>query len=163
MTFQWDNSAQLLDQLTKLLEERAEKFARIPERAVRRAAPELQARVMALTPKKTSTLVRSIGFRVDRNSDGTVTAVVGTHMAYAPFVEFGTGIYGPERRPILITAKQKRGLFWGAYDATGNPIIRRSVKIQGMKPRAMFGQAVRDFLPRYEEIIRQELAREANS
>lgn len=152
MTFQWDNSAQLLDQLTKLLEERAEKFARIPARAVERAAPELQARVMALTPKKTSTLVRSIGFRVDRNSDGTVTAVVGTNMAYAPFVEFGTGIYGPKRRPILVLTQKK-----------GNPIIRRTIKIQGMKPRAMFGQAVRDFLPRYEEIIRQELAREAQS
>lgn len=163
MRFDWDNPAKLLDQVTKMLEERSAKFERIPERAVRRAAPELQARVMALTPKRTSTLVRSIGFRVDRNADGSVTAVVGTPMAYAPFVEYGTGIYGPERRPILITAKQKRGLFWGAYDAKGNPIIRRSVRIQGMKPRAMFGQAVRDFLPRYEEIIRQELVREATS
>jgi hypothetical protein len=162
MTFEWENPASLLDQVVKLLEERAGRFKRIPERAIRRAAPELQARVMELAPKRTSTLVRSIGFRVERGAD-SVTATVGTHMAYAPFVEYGTGVFGPARRPIVVAAKRKRGLFWGAYDAKGRPVVRRSVKIQGMQPRAMFGQAMRGFLPRYEEIIAQELAREAQA
>jgi len=159
--FHWQDPDSLLKEVTRALRAQGVKLQRIPEMAVRRGAFELQARIQANVPKKTGTLVRNIGVRIERAAGGVVIASVGTHMQYAPFIEYGTGLFGPMKREILITAKSKKGLFWGAYDRDGRPIVRRSVRIRGMKPRAPFGQAVRDFLPRYQEIIRQELEREA--
>jgi hypothetical protein len=160
--FEWQNPNRLLTQVQSVLRERGQRIANVPAMAVRRATFELLALVKDLAPKKTGTLARSIAAKVS-NEGGVVVGRVGSHIRYAPFVEHGTGIYGPERRPIIITAKTKGGLFWGAYDQNGKPIIRRSVRIQGMKPRAPFGTAVAQFLPRYVDIIRQELAREAGA
>jgi hypothetical protein len=38
--------------------------------------------------------------------------------------------------------------------------MAKSVRVQGMKPRAPFAKAMAKFLPRYVQIIEQELARE---
>ncbi len=158
--FEWDNPNKLVEQVIEMLRAKGRAIARVPEAAVRRGTFELLAMVQKLTPKKTSTLVRSLTATVERLDGTTVEGRVGTWLKYAPFVEYGTGIHGPEKRPILIMARAKRGLFWGAYDADGKPIIRRSVKVLGMKPRAMFGQGVASFVPRYIQIIEQELAKE---
>lgn len=161
--FEWQDPNRLLTQVQSVLRAKGQRIANVPAMAVRRATFELLALVKDLAPKKTGTLARSITAKVSNEGGGVVVGRVGSHIKYAPFVEHGTGIYGPERRPIIITAKNKGGLFWGAYDQNGKPIIRRSVRIQGMKPRAPFGTAVAQFLPRYVEIIRQELAREAGA
>ena len=55
-------------------------------------------------PKKTGTLIRSI--RVDDVNEREQTATVRAgsttgKIGYAQFVEFGTGIYGPRRTPIV--------------------------------------------------------------
>jgi hypothetical protein len=157
----WDNPNDLLRKVREMLDAQARKIGAIPANAVRRATFELQAKVQGLVPKVTSTLVRSITAKIDKGADGTVTGRIGTHLKYGPYVEFGTGVFGPNKQAIVITAKNKRGLFWGAYDKDGKPIIRRSVTIQGMKPRAPFGKATTQFLPRYLEIINQELAKAA--
>lgn len=161
--FEWQDPNRLLSQVRTMLRERGQQMASIPAMAVRRATFELLALVKQIAPKKTGTLVRSITAQVSNEAGGVVMGRIGSHIRYAPFVEHGTGVYGPERRPIIITAKNKGGLFWGAYDQNGKPIIRRSVQIQGMKPRAPFGTAVAQFLPRYVDIIRQELAKEAQA
>ena len=63
-------------------------------------------------PKKTGTLIRSI--RVDDVNEREQTATVRAgsttgKIGYAQFVEFGTGIYGPRRRPIVpVRAKALR-------------------------------------------------------
>jgi len=158
--FAWDNPNKLVGQVTEMLREKGRAIARVPELAVRRGTFELLAIVQALTPTKTSTLVRSLTAKIERLDAKTVQGRVGTWLQYAPYVEEGTGIYGPQKQPIVIMARAKRGLFWGAYDANGKPIIRRSVKVLGMKPRAMFAQGVAQFMPRYVEIIEQELAKE---
>jgi hypothetical protein len=160
--FQWDNPNKVVSEVTRMLNERSQAIRAIPERAVRRGTFELLKLVQAKVPKVTSTLVRSITAVVKKISDDVVEGKVGTWLEYARYVEYGTGIYGPLKRPILITAKAKKGLFWGAYDAEGDPVIRRRVQVKGMKPRSPFAQAVAEFLPRYVEVIRQELARVAS-
>lgn len=55
-------------------------------------------------PKKTGTLIRSI--RVDDVNEREQTATVRAgsttgKIGYAQYVEFGTGIYGPRRTPIV--------------------------------------------------------------
>jgi hypothetical protein len=161
--FHWDNPNMVVTEVTRMLRDRGQAIRAVPDRAVRRGTFELLKLVQANVPKVTSTLVRSITAVVKRISADIVEGKVGTWLEYARYVEHGTGIYGPLKRPIIIAAKSKRGLFWGAYDGDGNAIVRRRVQIKGMKPRSPFGQAVAEFLPRYIEIIQQELAREAEA
>lgn len=163
ITIDWQDHNRLFDQVYRALREEGIRLGRVPERAIQRGAMELQARVQRLAPKKTSTLVRSITTRIERVRDGVILARVGTHMHYAPYVEHGTGIHGPKHQAIEIVARKAKGLFWGAYNADGRPIIRRRVRIAGMKPRRPFGRAIADFLPRYREIIRQELEKAAQA
>jgi hypothetical protein len=158
--FEWKDPNLVLSQVQKMLVERGERIARVPERALRRGTFELLKLVQAEVPKLTSTLVRSITATVNRISADMIEGRVGTWLVYARYLEEGTGIYGPKKKPILITARNKKGLFWGAHDAEGRAIVRRSVLSPGMKPRAPFAKAMANFLPRYQQIILEELARE---
>jgi hypothetical protein len=160
---QWKDPNAILREIRRTLQAQGQRIANVPAMAVRNATFELQALVQQLAPKRTSTLARSITAKVELAADGTVTGRVGTHLQYAPWVEEGTGIYGPQKREIVVTARNRKGLFWGAYDQDGRPIIRRQVRIKGMKPRAMVGRATAQFLPRYLEIIQRELAKEAQA
>ncbi len=159
--FRWDNPNQVVAQVRQMLEERGQAIRRVPEMAVRRGTFELLKLVQEETPKVTSTLVRSLTAVVNKIAADVIEGKVGTWLEYARYVEEGTGIHGPKKQPILVTAKQAKALFWGGYDKDGEPVFRRRVTIKGMKPRAPFGKAMARFLPRYIEIIEQELARQA--
>ena len=66
--------------------------------------------------------------------------VVGTNLEYAPYQEFGTGIYGPSGQPI--TPKRSSVL---AFKVGGTTVFARSVA--GTKPKRFMAkglQAVRD-------------------
>lgn len=159
--FEWSNPDRIITDVKRILDARGQAINRIPERAVRRGTFELLKRVQDEVPKATTTLVKSITAVVTKISADVVEGKVGTWIEYARYLEEGTGIYGPYKRPITIVARKRRGLFWGAFDKDGDPVVRKRVTIQGMKPRSPFGKAMALFLPRYIEIIEQELAREA--
>lgn len=61
-------------------------------RAVRRAVLIVEAEAKSLAPRKTGTLQRSLHSEV-RGLGRQIQGIVGTNLTYAPFVEFGTGIY----------------------------------------------------------------------
>lgn len=86
----------------------------------------------------TGWLVNSIGPQRISSSQGRVYAREGGAVYYAPFVEQGTGIYGPNARAIR--PKSAKVLAWHSKNATGNKktgsIVRRSVK--GQRPVHMF-------------------------
>lgn len=163
ISFEWNNPNQVIAEVRRLLDARGQAIRRVPERAVRRGTFELLKLVQQEVPKATTTLVKSITAVVTRISADLVEGKVGTWIEYARYLEEGTGVYGPRKRPITIVARRRRGLFWGAYDEHDDPIVRKRVTIQGMKPRAPFAKAMALFLPRYIEIIEQELAREASA
>jgi hypothetical protein len=156
----WNNPNAIVSDVMRMLRARDQAIRRVPDRAIRRGVFELLKLVQGTVPKVTSTLVRSITAVVERVSADIIEGKVGTWLEYARYLEEGTGVYGPKRRPIRITARNKRGLFWGAFDGDGNAVVRRRVTVKGIKPQANFGRAVAKFLPRYVEIIEQELARE---
>ena len=79
--------------------------------------------------------------------------------ALKSFLEEGTGIYGPRAQAITILPKNRKALFWGAFDGNGKALIRKRAMVQGMQARAPFANAIRQFIPRYEEIMREELAK----
>lgn len=161
LSFDWQNPDALVAELRSLLEGRAGQIRQVPERAIRRGAFELLRLIQARAPKKTGTLVRSLHADIRQLTADLLEGRVGTWLEYARWLEEGTGIYGPKKRPILITAKTKKGLFWGAYNAAGGPIVRRQVLVKGVEPRGYFAGAIAEFLPRYVRIIEEEVGRAA--
>ncbi len=158
--FRWQDPNSVIAKLTDELKRRGVAIAGVPIRAVRRGAFELLAIAQRLAPKKTSTYVRSMTAVVDDSRAGIVDARIGAGVKYSRYIEEGTGLYGPKHQVIPVSAKYKKALWWGAFDAKGRAILRRQVNVKGMQPRAVFGTAVREFLPRYGAIVEQELQRE---
>lgn len=170
---EWDNPNAVLSQVKALLEKRHLQIRRVPELAIRAGAIELQTRIRTDLPKKTVALSRSVMIRFERPAGGEFIARIGSSLEYAPYVEYGTGIYGPKGkpivpvtaralawpgRPIYATSATKSGRTMVAKKADVNMIVRRSVK--GMKPRPVYARSTAEFLPRYVAIIERELARE---
>lgn len=82
----------------------------------------IQSEAMNLVPVKTGTLRRSLTQEV-KSLSGGVQGIVGTNIEYGPYVELGTGIYGPQKTPIVpVNAKAL------AWQGSGGMIFRRSVK-----------------------------------
>ncbi len=112
------------------------------KKAMDQARLTLEAEAKRLVPVKTGHLRRSITSET-RPLNGGVVGIVGTNVKYASFVEFGTGIYGPEKKPIAPVTK--KALAWGkvlGHTAAGAPVkefVRRSVK--GMRPRPYLRRA----------------------
>ena len=161
VVIQFQDANKFLAEVLKTLQENGRKISRVPLRAVRRGTFALLASIQRNTPKKTSTLVRSLTGEVRETSSTLITGHVGTPLKYARYVEEGTGVFGPRKQPITIMAKNRKALNWGAFDEkTGKPIFRRQVVIQGMKPQRMFAKGAADFVPKYLNIIDEELAKE---
>lgn len=157
-TFQWDQP-DIGNQVLRALQARAAAIRRIPDRAVRRGAALLMRMVRSNIQIKglmrSRNLLRAVMMDIQQAGAAITTARVGidaNRAKYAPWLERGTGIYGPLGRPI--TAKTKKALAFTTAD--GIPLVRRSVK--GIQGRYYFAEAVRDFLPLYMQIIQEELA-----
>jgi len=171
LKLEWDNPERLLLQVTRLLREKRDAIKRVPKSAVqqgtalllsilkRRSGPTPIGKYPAWTKRKGGTLVKSMNMEVVDQPDGGSEGRVGTFIKYAPFLEEGTGIYGPRHQPFFV--RSRRGLFWGAIDErTGKGIVRRKVKILGMQPRAMFAKASAEFLPKFPLIVERALKEE---
>ena len=81
-----------------------------------------KAKGVANLPYRTGVLSQNWAFEV-----GNLQARYYPRAFYAPYVEFGTGIYGPQGEPI--TPKVKQALYWPGAD---HPV--RSVKGQHPNP-----------------------------
>lgn len=73
---------------------------------------------------------------------------------YAPHVAFGTGIYGPKRKPIVIRPKVKKCL---SFMWKGMRIAVKKVTIKGQKPNPFHERAMKRGEDRIEEFIRTAL------
>jgi hypothetical protein len=189
----WDDPNQLLQNVQQLLAARGTAIRAVPNSAIRKGVIILTGMVKDIAPKKTSTFARSVIGLVKKIGEDLVEGVVGSPMAYARYLEEGTGIYGPKGKPFVVEAKPGGTLFWGklngiagsgraAYSRLSDRkevfrtsstksgfttnqsrsegfIFRKRVTIQGMRARAPFAKAIAAFLPRYLELVEQELAR----
>jgi hypothetical protein len=92
-------------------------------RYVRAKAAKYPPKPSSSTYRRTGTLGRSITISTIHQVGHTVWAEVGTNLHYAPYVEYGTGIYGP--RGVPITPKTAKVLAWrataGALQRAGRP------------------------------------------
>jgi hypothetical protein len=124
------------------------RFADNAELIVRSAGLTAERVAKQLVPVRHNRLKASLRLQVDRTQT-TITARVGTLIPYGPYVEYGTGLFGPYKRRIF--PRTKKALSWipetrGRYQAgryirgsRGNRITVRS--IAGMKPRPYMAPA----------------------
>lgn len=112
-----------------------------------------QAAIVEDTPVQTARLRSSIA--VTLAEPDNLTASVHTNVEYAQYVEFGTGVYseapGAPGVPFTITAKNAQALH---FTWQGQEFYRKSVTIQGMRPRGMF----RRNIPVIQIALQQQLA-----
>jgi hypothetical protein len=85
------------------------------ERATRQACATVDREWKLSAPARTGHYRRSITTEV-RRTGNVIRGRVGTNVFYAPFLEYGTGIYGPRRRPIR--PKRAKAL---RFPQPGNP------------------------------------------
>ena len=124
-----DNSKKILDE-----------FHDAALRALERCGSQAEGYAKDLSPADTGNLRNSISHRVDPDEPA---AYVGTDTEYAPYVEFGTGIYADGGRPTP----------WVYQDDEGNWHWTRGNPAQPfLKP------AVADHAQTYRNIIEDEMA-----
>jgi len=90
--------------------------------------------------------------KVTRLNERTFLFTLSHGVQYGRYFEKGTGIYGPNKRPIVIKATTKRGLYWGA-ERGGKPLIVKKVINPGMKARPIVGPTAE----KYKKEIRDSL------
>lgn len=139
------------------------------DRAFRQAADvrfragvvEAEGEIRRRAPVRTGYLRRSITHAVTRVASMLV-GVIGTATRYAPFLEFGTGLYGPRNRRIVPTNAQalrfqaggRASLFAGGARAGGSagPGFRLSGQQRsgaaGAGAQFVFARSVRGIMPR---------------
>jgi HK97 gp10 family phage protein len=79
-------------------------------------------------PYRTGTLKRSINSEIVESSPYRATAKIGTKLEYAAAIEFGSGLYGRKKAPIIIRPKNKRALFWKGAKHPVKRVVHPGVK-----------------------------------
>lgn len=103
------------------IESNVQKACAIVERAAKENAP-----------KGTGELRRSIASRVETDSDGNITGLVFSPLEYAPYVEYGTGLFAEE-------GNGRKDVPWNYQDDKGE-----WHSTSGMKPQPFLRPALED-------------------
>lgn len=119
------------------------KTPQMRERALRTLALSVTEEAKQRAPRRTGNLARTIRVR-------TVTAreaVVVASANYAPFVEYGTGIYGPTGQRIRPKAKKVLAWRTGAVRLSGRSRTRNGQQLAGWAfARSVKGSPARPFM-----------------
>jgi HK97 gp10 family phage protein len=95
-------------------------------------------------PVKTGHLQSSITHEITKATKTEVEGRVGSNVLYAPYVELGTGVYGPSKTPIR--PKNKKVLAWVSTGA--RPTTAAGWKQAQLENRAVFAREVRGMRPK---------------
>lgn len=126
------------------------------QKGVNRVTAEMTKASVENAPYKFGNLRRSIHAQVAGLGGFTGKVIQDTGVAkYGPYVHFGTGLYGPEKREIIIKPVNKKALFW---KGAAHPVKR--VKVKGMKPRPFMKKAFDEKKGEAPEIVREEILKE---
>ena len=141
----------------EMTEDNTKELANAIETALLRAFTMIGAKAegyaKALCPVDTGNLRNSITYEVESSDEGA-TAIIGTNVEYAPYIELGTGKeYEPPPEWMEAHGQRGRGLdSWMYQDADGNwhrAFPRRPVKF--------LQRAIQNHTDEYEKIIENEL------
>ena len=110
-------------------------LARPVRRGMNQSALAVQRQAQLRAPVATGRLRGDIKTDVDSRPI-PLWARIGPNVFYGPYVEFGTGLFGPKKKRIR--PKSKKALAWTARG--GKRFVRASVA--GMRPRPFMGPAL---------------------
>lgn len=89
MPIEFDGLGEVLDSIESIADTRA------MERAMQKACALVERAAKEKAPKDTGALRRSITSKVE-NADGDIQGIVFTPLEYAPYIEYGTGLFAEE-------------------------------------------------------------------
>lgn len=149
-------------------------------KAINRTVADGIRLIVKATPVHFGRLRDSITNGAGWATEDNLLGIISTNVEYAPFVEFGTGVYnempGAPKVPIIITAKQASNIAsyhvqyrLGKTSAQaahlaqhslkftigGKTLYRKSVKIYGMTARAPFRESMPDIEKLYIKYLKQ--------
>lgn len=124
-----------IDDLTKM---------RNAERAMGKACALLERKAKEECPTDTGALRRSITSKVDK-SNGKIEGIVFTPLEYAPYIEYGTGLYAED-------GNGRKDVPWVYQDDEGN-----WHSTSGQPPQPFMRPALNKNRNKVIEIIREEL------
>jgi HK97 gp10 family phage protein len=101
------------------------------ENNVKKACAIVERAAKQNAPKDTGELRRSITSRVEGDSSGNITGLVFTPLEYAPYVEYGTGLFAE--------AGGRKDVPWNYQDDEGN-----WHSTSGQKPQPFLRPALED-------------------
>ena len=110
----------------------------IASNLIKDTAKEIQSVAQSLSPVKSGALRRSITI----NYETATRAVIGPHVIYGPFQEFGTGSRG-EFPTGPYTIKPKNGKVLAFKVAGGKTVFTREVKHPGIKAQTYTRPAIK--------------------
>ena len=110
MPVKWKKKPPTKQQLTRIVNEEKKACLLDTGRYIRAKAAKYPPQNPASTYRRTGTLGRSIAVGRPYVKGRRAYVEVGTNVPYAPYVEFGTGLYGPRKR--VIRPVRARVLAW---------------------------------------------------
>lgn len=123
------------------------------ERGISRSTALVTNAAIEKAPRKTGNLKRSIMAEPVESIGGKYLGHVKQDKqvaSYGPFVEFGTGIYGPKHAPI----KPRHAPYLVWRNSSG---WHRAKQVRGMRPRPYMRPALKDNVDNVERIMNDEL------
>ena len=140
MPVKWKKKLPTKQQLTRIINEEKKACLLDTGRYIRAKAAKYPKQNPASTYRRTGTLGRSIAVGRPYVKGRRAYVEVGTDVPYAPYVEYGTGLYGPRKR--LIQPANAQVLAWRIT----NPVVLGALKKAGKGERTMvFARYVRGF------------------
>ncbi len=97
-------------------------YGPIIRRGMLRSGAVVQRESAIRAKRDTGLLSRSIGVEAQDRSPFPLWVKIGTRLFYAPFQEFGTGLFGPKRRRIRPTKKRALSFLVGNVRVTVSSI-----------------------------------------
>lgn len=130
-----------LEQLTKKLDRLSK--PELYEKALSHSALLVEVDAKKLAPVSTGILRQSINTKIDK---GKMEATVGTPLKYAPYIEYGTGIYSSEGTGRKTPWTFKIGDGW--------------VTTEGQRPQPFLGPALRQNKKKIAKHFKDVVAKE---
>ena len=138
MSVQFEGIDAILRRLDSLVDENK------VEEAVGRACALVERAAKEKAPKDTGELRRSITSKVEKNADG-IQGVVFTPLEYAPYVEYGTGLFAE--------SGGRSDVPWNYQDDEGN-----WHSTSGQKPQPFMRPAINENREEIKRIIKEGLS-----
>lgn len=117
----------------------------VAEKMILRAALMAEAKAKEEAPVRHGILRGSITHKIDRKT-GEIIGRVGTNLDYAPYQEYGTGLYG--RRHDYIYPRRARMLRFKTR--SGQVVFAR--RVSGVRPKFFIKKGLQEVVGRIEEI-----------